>query len=155
MAKLADYGIHVSDLSNTRKVIIQGHEFPVTFTLETMEYIADIYGGDYSEFENDMNAMLKKADGNITSRNLSPSDLKIMRAMIYGMLRTGGLDEDPATIFKFLGMNGDVLSAYAACMEIFSAQTFQVEDLKKSTTPQDFQSPKKGNQKNKRKKKRK
>lgn len=155
MARLADYGIRVSDLSNTRKVMIQGHEFPVTFTLETMEYIADIYGGDYSEFENDMNAMLKKAEGKLTSKNLSPADLKIMRAMIYGMLRTGGLDEDPATIFQFLGMNGDVLSAYAACMEIFSAQTFQVEDLKKSTTPLDFQNLKRGNQKNKQKKKRK
>lgn len=154
MARLADYGIQVSDFSNTRKVAIQGHEFPVTFTMETMEYIADIYDGDYSEFENDMNAMLKKSDGKLTSRNLSPSDLKIMRSLIYGMLRTGGLDENPKTIFQFLGMNGDVLSAYAACMEIFSAQTFQVEDIKKSTTPQDFQSPKRANQKRSKKKKR-
>ncbi len=155
MAKLADYGIQVSDLSNTRKVVIQGHEFPVTFTMETMEFIADIYDGDYSEFENDMNDMLKKADGKLTSQNLSPSDLKIMRALIYGMLRTGELDETPATIFQFLGMNGDVLAAYAACMEIFSAQTFQVDDLKKSTMPQDFQSPKRENRKSKRKKRRK
>lgn len=155
MAKLADYGIQVSDLTNTRKVTIQGHEFPVTFTMETMEYIADIYNGDYSEFEAAMNEMLKKADGKLTSQNLSPSDLKIMRALIYGMLRTGGLDESPAAIFQFLGMNGNVLSAYAACMEIFSAQTFQVEDLKKSMTPRDFQSPKKANQKSKRKKRRK
>lgn len=155
MARLADYGIQVSDFSNTRKVMIQGHKFPVSFTLETMEYIADIYGGDYSIFEADMNAMLERSEGQLNSKTLTPSDLKIMRALIYGMLRTGGLDENPKTIFQFLGMNGDVLSAYAACMEIFSAQTFQVEDIKKSTTPRDFQSPKKANQKSKRKKRRK
>lgn len=154
MARLADYGIQVSDFSNTRKVMIQGHEFPVSFTLETMEYIADIYDGDYSIFEADMNAMLERSEGQLNSKTLTPSDLKIMRSLIYGMLRTGGLEEDPKTIFKFLGMNGDVLSAYAACMEIFSAQTFQVEDIKKSTTPQDFQSPKRTNQKRSKKKKR-
>jgi hypothetical protein len=62
-----------------------------------------------------------------------------MRALIYGMLRTGGLEESPQTIFQFLGMNGEVLTAYADCMEIFSDQTFQVEDIKKSKKPQDFQ----------------
>lgn len=131
MARLSDYGINIDDASNSRKVIIQGHEFPVVFTMETMEYIADVYGGDYSQFESDMNSMLRKKENQINSGNLSASDLKIMRALIYGMLRTGGLEESPGTIFKFLGMNSEVLSAYAACMEIFADQTFQVEDLKK------------------------
>jgi len=139
MARLSDYGIHIEDLSNVRKISIQNHEFPVAFTMETMEYIADIYKGDYSQFESDMNEMLKKKRNQISSKDLSASDLKIMRALIYGMLRTGGLEESPDAIFKFLGMNGDVLTAYAACMEIFAEQTFQVEDLKKSKKPQDFQ----------------
>lgn len=154
MARLADYGIHVEDLGNSRNVMIQGHEFPVVFTMETMEYIADVYGGDYSQFENDMNSMLKRKENQINSSNLTAGDLKIMRALIYGMLKTGGLDESPDTIFKFLGMNGEVLSAYAACMEIFADQTFQVEDLKKSKKPQDFQKvqPKRKQNKKKRKK---
>ena len=139
MARLSDYGIHVEDLKNSAVVIIQGAEFPISFTMQTMEFIADVYGGDYSQFESDMNAMLSKKEGQISSANLSPSDLKIMRALIYAMLRTGGLDEDPETIFKFLGMSGEVLSAYSTCMEIFASQTFQVEDLKKSKKPQDFQ----------------
>lgn len=141
MAKLSDYGISVKDFSNVRKIVIKNTEFPIAFTMETMEYIADVYGGDYSKFENDMNAMLKKADGKLNSGNLSPGDLKIMRALIYGMLKTGGLDETPEIIFQFLGMNGDVLSAYSTCMEIFADQTFQVDDLKKSKKPQDFQKP--------------
>ncbi len=28
--------------------------------MQTMEFIADVYGGDYSQFESDMNAMLSK-----------------------------------------------------------------------------------------------
>lgn len=139
MARLSDYGINVEDLKNSATVTIQGVEFPISFTMQTMEFIADVYGGDYSQFESDMNAMLSKKEGQISSANLLPSDLKIMRALIYAMLRTGGLDEDPETIFKFLGMSGEVLSAYSTCMEIFASQTFQVEDLKKSKKPQDFQ----------------
>lgn len=154
MARLADYGIHVEDLKNSAVVIIQGAEFPITFTMETMEYIADVYGGDYSQFESDMNRMLAKKEGKISSANLSPSDLKIMRALIYAMLRTGGLEEDPETIFKFLGMSGEVLSAYSACMEIFASQTFQVEDLKKSKKPQDFQKAQAKRKKNKKNRKR-
>ena len=153
MARLSDYGINIDDVSNARKVIIQGHELPVVFTMETMEYIADVYGGDYSQFEADMNSMLKKKQNQITSGNLSASDLKIMRALIYGMLRTGGLEESPGAIFQFLGMNGEVLSAYAACMEIFADQTFQVEDLKKSKKPQDFQKAQTKRKKNKKKRK--
>lgn len=149
MARLSDYGIHVEDLKNSATVIIQGVEFPISFTMQTMEFIADVYGGDYSQFESDMNAMLYKKEGKISSANLSPSDLKIMRALIYAMLRTGGLEENPETIFKFLGMSGEVLSAYSTCMEIFASQTFQVEDLKKSKKPQDFQKAQAKRKKNK------
>ena len=152
MARLSDYGIHVEDLKNSATVTIQGVEFPISFTMQTMEFIADVYGGDYSQFESDMNAMLYKKEGKISSANLSPSDLKIMRALIYAMLRTGGLEENPETIFKFLGMSGEVLSAYSTCMEIFASQTFQVEDLKKSKKPQDFQKAQaKKNKKNQKK----
>ncbi|EMF0095088.1 TPA: hypothetical protein ACGVK3_001572 [Enterococcus faecium] len=154
MARLSDYGIHVEDLKNSATVTIQGVEFPISFTMQTMEFIADVYGGDYSQFESDMNAMLYKKEGKISSANLSPSDLKIMRALIYAMLRTGGLEEDPETIFKFLGMSGEVLSAYSTCMEIFASQTFQVEDLKKSKKPQDFQKAQAKRKKNKKNRKR-
>lgn len=153
MARLSDYGIHVEDLKNSATVTIQGVEFPISFTMQTMEFIADVYGGDYSQFESDMNAMLYKKEGKISSANLSPSDLKIMRALIYAMLRTGGLEENPETIFKFLGMSGEVLSAYSTCMEIFASQTFQVEDLKKSKKPQDFQKAQAKRKKNKKNRK--
>lgn len=154
MARLSDYGIYVDDLKNSAVVTIQGIEFPIAFTMETMEYIADIYNGDYSQFEADMNAMLAKKDGQISSANLTASDLKIMRSLIYGMLRTGGLEDDPESIFKFLGMNRDLLGIYGVCMEIFTNQAFQADDLKKSKKPQDFK-PSNQTQKRKRKNKRK
>ncbi|EHK9494288.1 hypothetical protein KCT28_002059 [Enterococcus faecalis] len=147
MAKLADYGIVISD---TPTVTIQGHQFPILLTMETMEYIADVYDDDYSKFEADMNEMINKSGGRISSKDLSASDLKIMRALIYGMLRTGGLEETPETIFKFLGMSATIVEIYSTCMEIFAKQNFQVEDLKKSKKPQDYQTPKK--RKNKKKK---
>lgn len=92
-----------------------------------------------------MNNLLQKSKGRITSTNLKASDLKIMRALIYGMLKTGGLDESSDTIFKFLGMSGDVLTAYSSCMQVFTNQNFQVQDLKKSKKPQDFQKAKRKN----------
>lgn len=150
MARLSDYGIHVEDLKNSAIVTIQGVELPISFTMQTMEFIADVYGGDYSQFESDMNAMLYKKEGKISSANLSPSDLKIMRALIYAMLRTGGLEEDPETIFKFLGMSGEVLSAYSTCMEIFASQTFQVEDLKNPRSHKTFKKRKQKERKTKR-----
>ena len=71
MAKLSDYGFQIDNLENTSVCMIKGKEFPVSFTMETMEYIADIYGGDYAQFEADMNKMLKKSKGRITSSNIS------------------------------------------------------------------------------------
>ncbi|QED60546.1 hypothetical protein EGW35_05545 [Enterococcus durans] len=142
MARLADYGIHVEKLKNSAVVSIQGYEFPIAFTMVTMEYIADIYGGDYSKFESDMNAMISKKNGAISIANLTKSDLKIMRALIYAMLKTGGLEDTPEDIFLFLGMNRDLLEIYGVCMEIFTNQTFQVEDIKKSKKPRDFKTSK-------------
>ena len=139
MAKLSDYGINIDNLENSAVVNIQGKDFPIALTMETLEYIADIYGGDYSKFEDDMNDMISRSNGELNSSTLTPADLKIMRTLIYGMLKTGGLDENSDTIFKFLGMNNSVLNIYSVCMQIFSSQTFQVEDLKKSEKPQDSQ----------------
>lgn len=150
MAKLSDYGINVDEFKSAAIVKIQGQDFPIAFTMETMEYVADIYDQDYAIFERDTNAMIQKKDGQMLTSELTPSDLKIMRTLVYSMLRTGGLDEDADTIMKFLGMSNDILGVYGVCMEIFSNQTFQVEDLKKSVKPQDFQ--RKSNKSNKQRK---
>ena len=50
-----------------------------------------------------MNDMLKRANGQMSLRTVTQSDFKIMRALIYGMLRTGGLEEDPKLSKDSLG----------------------------------------------------
>ncbi|MCO5478212.1 hypothetical protein IGJ28_000279 [Enterococcus sp. AZ091] len=136
MAKLSDYGITLDELPT---VTIRGKQFPVDATMETWEYIAEIYDQDYSIFEADMNDMLKRANGKLDSRSITPSDFKIMRALIYGMLRTGGLEENPKTIERLLGMGDEVLQVYSTCMKIYAPKQFQEVDLKKSKKPQDYQ----------------
>lgn len=100
MARLADYGITLGELET---VTIRGHKFPVDATMKTWEFIAEIYDQDYSVFEADMNDMLKRANGQMSLRTVTQSDFKIMRALIYGMLRTGGLEEDPKLSKDSLG----------------------------------------------------
>ena len=139
MARLSDYGITLGELPT---ITIRGKQFPIDATMETWEYIAEIYDQDYSVFESDMNDMLKRANGRLDSRTITSSDFKIMRALIYGMLRTGGLEENPKTIERLLGMGNEVLEAYAACMRIYLPKQFQDEDLKKSKEPRDYQASK-------------
>ncbi|MFS7388542.1 hypothetical protein AB6884_03440 [Carnobacterium maltaromaticum] len=139
MAKLSDYGIKVDDIDSSKKIKIRGAEFPVDFHVKSMEYVADVYNDDYSEFEKDTNDLLSRMSGKMTMDKLSANDLRIMRCLIYSMLRTGGLDEDEETIYRLLGIGNDLLRVYGVCMEIFTAGAFQVEDLKKSKKPQDFQ----------------
>lgn len=142
MSRLSDYGIHVENLNNIGSVTIKGHALPIAFTMETMEYVADIYDNDYAAFERDSSDMLRRANGEFTSSTLSASDLKIMRTLIYAMLRTGGLEDSPQEIFTALGMGQDVLRAYSECMQIFARQNFQEVDLKKSQKPQDLKNSK-------------
>ncbi|MFS7199268.1 hypothetical protein AB6834_02685 [Carnobacterium divergens] len=146
MAKLSDYGIKLDDIDSSEKVKIRGQFFPVDFHMESMEYIADVYDDDYSKFEKDTNDMLKRLDGELTSSKLTANDLKIMRSLIFAMLRTGGLEEDCETVSKLVGVGNDMLEIYSVCMKIFSNNNFQVGDLKKSKKPQDFQRSNKKNQ---------
>lgn len=147
MAKLADYGIKIDEIDNSRKVKIRGIEMPIAFNMKSMEFIAHVYDDDYSVFENDTNDLLVRMNGQMSMSKLTSSDLRIMRCLIYSMLRTGGLDEDEETIYTLVGMGNDLMSLYGECMEVFSRGDFQVEDLKKSKKPQDFQKSNKKNRK--------
>ena len=153
MAKLSDYGIKVDELDNISKVNIDGHMFPVVLSFEAFEYIADVYGEDYSVFEDDLNDFLKRSNGEIRMSAIRKSDWQLVKSLVYGMLRAGGLEETPKTIFTWLGMRTETIKVFSACMQIFSKQNFQEEDLKKSKEPQDFQRKKGKNSKQKVKRK--
>ena len=61
------------------------------------------------------------------------------------MLAAGGLEESPNDVFAWLGFRNETVEVFTACMEIFSKNTFQVADVKKSKKPQDFQKAKRKN----------
>lgn len=147
MAKLADYGIHVEKLSNFDTVSIDGHEFPIVLSHEAIEYIGIVYEDDYQKFESDLNDFLTRSEGKLTIGKIRTNDWKIIKSLVYGMLVAGGLEEDPKTVFTWLGMRNETVQVFSKCMEIFSKNTFQVEDLKKSKRPQDFQRAKNQNKK--------
>lgn len=142
MARLSDFGIQVDKLSNQDTVTIDGHDFPIVLSHESIEYIGIVYGDDYEEFQNHLNDFLKRSEGEITLGKIRANDWKIIKSLVYGMLRAGGLEETPHTIFTWLGMRSETVQVFAKCMQVFSKNTFQVEDLKKSTKPQDYQKPK-------------
>lgn len=143
MAKLSDYGIKVEKLSNYSTVRIDGHNFPVVLSHEALEYIGVVYGDDYQKFEDDLNDFLKRSKGSLSVGQVKSSDWKIIKALVYGMLAAGGLEDSPKDVFAWLGFRNETVEVFTACMEIFSKNTFQVEDIKKSKKPQDYQKAKK------------
>lgn len=143
MAKLADYGIKVEKLSNYSTVKIDGIDFPVVLSHEAMEYIGVVYEDDYQTFENDLNDFLQRSKGKLSIGRIKSSDWKIIKALVYGMLAAGGLEDSPKDVFAWLGFRDETVQVFSACMEIFSKNTFQVTDVKKSKKPQDFRKTKK------------
>lgn len=153
MSKLADFGIHVENLSNYDTVRIDGHDFPVVLSHEAMEYIGIVYKDDYLQFEQDLNSFLERSNGEINTGNIKSHDWRIMKSLVYGMLCAGGLEENPKTVFTWLGVRNETIDVFSKCMEIFSKNNYQVEDLKKSKKPQDYQKPNNKNHKRKNPKK--
>lgn len=145
MAKLSDYGIELEKLSNRATVNIDGHDFPVVLSHEAIEYIGVVYGDDYQQFENHLNDFLNRSNGRLTVSKIKSNDWKIIKALVYGMLAAGGLEETPTDVFAWLGFRNETVEVFTACMEIFSKNTFQVADVKKSKKPQDFQKAKRKN----------
>ncbi|MCT1193905.1 hypothetical protein [Lactococcus lactis] len=148
MAKLSDYGIQVERLSNRATVHIDGHDFPVVLSHEALEYIGIVYQEDYQKFESDLNDFLQRSKGKLSVGTIKSSDWKIVKSLVYGMLAAGGLEDSPKDVFTWLGFRNETVKVFTTCMEVFSKNTFQVEDLKKSKKPQDFQKMKRKNNRN-------
>ncbi|EUJ41978.1 hypothetical protein [Brochothrix campestris] len=121
MAKLSDL-VNVSH--NSDVVTIQKAEIPISFGMESMEYIGDVYG-EYAQFERDINEFLK--EGTITFKS---STLKIIRALIYGMVRSGGTECTPEELNASMPFN-TLPAIFETCLDVFTRQNFQESDLKK------------------------
>lgn len=126
---------------------IQNEEIPISFGMDAMEYIADIYGDDYSVFEKDLNEEFVGKEVIVATRK----NMKIIRSLIYGMVRSGGTECTPEELQRSIPFS-QVTDVYQICLNVFMSQNFEEHDLKKSVKPQDFQ--KKNQNKNRKNRKR-
>lgn len=131
MARLKDL---VDIELNINHIKIQNADIPVSFSMKGMEYIADVYGEDYSVFEKDLNDEFVGKETIVATRK----NMKIIRALIYGMVRDGGTECTPDELEKSIPFS-QVTDIYQVCLDVFMSQNFEERDLKKSVQPQDFQ----------------
>lgn len=122
MAKLSDL---VNTDLNTESVMIQNAEIPISFSMETMEYIGDCYNADYAIFEAELNRMMAEKKVKLNAGNL-----KIMRTLIYGMVRSGGTECTPKELDNSIPLT-QLVDVFEVCLDLFQKQNFDEKDLKK------------------------
>ncbi|PGX09267.1 hypothetical protein [Bacillus sp. AFS033286] len=122
MARLSDL-VNVNINVNTIKV--QGVEIPVVFTFESFPYVEESYGKEYHEFEKEMNEMMKKGQF-----SLGEKEAKLMRSLIYAMIRSGGTECSPTEIKNAIPLY-DLPDIFQVVFQIFQGQTFQHSDMEK------------------------
>ncbi|PEJ99335.1 hypothetical protein [Bacillus wiedmannii] len=122
MARLSDL---VNVDINLNKIKIQGVKIPVIFTFESFPYVEESYGKPYHEFEKEMNDMLAKGEF-----SLGEQEAKLMRSLIYAMVRSGGTECTPTEIKNAIPLY-DVPGIFQVVFEIFNGQNFQIEDMEK------------------------
>ncbi|PGE86619.1 hypothetical protein COM55_07620 [Bacillus pseudomycoides] len=122
MARLSDL---VNVEINLSKIKIQGVEIPVIFTFESFPYVEESYGKPYHEFEKEMNEMVAKREF-----SLGEYEAKLMRSLIYAMVRSGGTECTPTEIKNAIPLY-DVPGVFQVVFEIFNGQNFQHSDMEK------------------------
>lgn len=122
MARLSDL---VNVEINLSKIKIQGVEIPVIFTFESFPYVEESYGKPYHEFEKEMNEMVEKKEF-----SLGEHEAKLMRSLIYAMVRSGGTECTPTEIKNAIPLY-DVPGVFQVVFEIFNGQNFQHSDMEK------------------------
>jgi len=125
MTKLSDL---VNVNINRDTIQIQGVDIPVIFTMKSFPYVEEAYGKPYHIFERDINRMLKK--GSIT---LGKNEIRLMHALIYAMIRSGGTECTPKELEGAIPMN-DLPGIFQTALNIFNNQNFQIEDAEKIKT---------------------
>jgi uncharacterized protein YjhX (UPF0386 family) len=125
LAKLSDL-VNVNINRDTIK--IQGVDIPVIFTMKSFPFVEEAYGKPYHIFEKDLNRMLQK--GNI---RLGKNEIKLMSALIYAMVRSGGTECTPKELEGSIPIS-DLSGVFQTVLNIFNNQMFQKEDMDKMKT---------------------
>jgi len=122
MARLSDL---VNVNINVNTITIQKVKIPVVFTFESFPFVEESYGKEYHEFEKEMNEMMKKGQF-----SLGEKEAKLMRSLIYAMIRSGGTECSPGEIKNAIPLY-DLPDIFQVVFQIFSGQTFQYSDMEK------------------------
>lgn len=125
MTKLSDL---VNVNINRDTITIQGVKIPVIFSMKSFPYVEEAYGKPYHVFEKDINKML--VNGTVV---LSKQTTKLMYALIYAMVRSGGTDCTLREIEGAISF-GDLQGVFQTVLDIFNNQNFQVADQEKLKT---------------------
>jgi len=113
---------------NQDTINIQGVEIPVIFTFTAFPLIEEAYGKSYGLFEKELNGMLQ--DGKVI---LGKKEVKMMNALIYAMVKSGGTDCTPYEIETSIPPS-DLPAIFRTVLGIFNNQNFQHADMEKLKT---------------------
>lgn len=122
MAKLKDL---VNVNINRDAIKIQGVEIPVIFSMKAFPFVEEAYGKPYHVFERDLNKMMVQG-----SVKVGKNELRLMYALIYAMVRSGGTDTTPKELESSIPMS-DIEGIFMTVLNIFNNQNFQEEDMEK------------------------
>ncbi|MED3792124.1 hypothetical protein P4571_06705 [Niallia alba] len=125
MAKLSDL---VNVNINRDTIRIQGVSIPVIFTMKSFPFVEEAYGKAYHIFEKDINKML--VNGTVI---LGKKETKLMYALIYAMVKSGGTDCTPYELENSIPI-ADLEGIFQTVLDIFNRQNFQKEDMEKIKT---------------------
>ncbi|EAC7998114.1 hypothetical protein [Listeria monocytogenes] len=121
--------VKLSDLVNVNinqdEIEIQGEKIPIMFSMESMEFVHEIYGASYVQFEKAMRKMLKREDV-----VLGVEELKIMRALIYAMVRAGGTECTPRELEGAILID-ELPNIYTKALDVWGRQYFSSDDKAK------------------------
>lgn len=120
MAKLRDL---VNVNVNVEHIEIQGEKIPIMFSMSALDYIQEAYGKPYPVFERDLNNMMKQKQ--VTLRG---NELKLIRSLMYGMVRAGGTECTIKELEGAIAIN-EIVSACETVMDVFMNGNFQQKDL--------------------------
>ncbi len=96
------------------------------FSMSALDYIQEAYGKPYPIFEKNLNQMLQKDQ--VTLRG---NELKIIRSLMYGMVRAGGTECTIKELEGAIAIN-EIVSAYETVMDVFVNGNFQQKRFRNS-----------------------
>lgn len=120
MAKLSDL---INIKINQDTIRVQGVDIPVVFTFKSFPLIEEAYGEPYGVFEKEINGML--ATGQVV---LGPKEIKLMNALVYAMIKSGGTDCSVEEIESAIPIS-DLPGIFQTALNIFNNQNFQKSDM--------------------------